>query len=139
MLWRVGGVRDVATLAAAILHDTIEDTRTTPEELESAFGPEVRALVQEVTDDKSLPKARRKELQIGAPHTHQGAIIKLADKISNVHDITHSPPSDWPIERRIEYFDWSEKVVDGLRGNNKALEDRFDEMLRIGRAELTGG
>ena len=90
-----GGVTDLVTLQGAILHDTIEDTETTPEELERHFGPAVRQLVAEVTDDKGLSKGDRKRLQIEhAPHLSlQAQQIKIADKTANVYDITASPPA----------------------------------------------
>ena len=134
----VGGITDLTTLQAAVLHDTIEDTQTTSEELESRFGPEVRRLVEEVTDDERLPKAERKRLQIErAPHLSPKAkLIKIADKISNVRDVTHFPPTHWPHQRRCEYLDWAEKVVDGLRGSNPAVEALFDQTLQAGRQIL---
>jgi guanosine-3',5'-bis(diphosphate) 3'-pyrophosphohydrolase len=137
-LWRVGNVRDAAVLAAAVLHDTIEDTETTATELEAAFGEEVAGLVMEVTDNKSLPKEVRKQLQIDhAPDKSPGAKqIKLADKLCNVHDISSSPPAHWPLQRREEYLDWTEKVVSGLRGANKELEDLYDDLLKNARARL---
>jgi guanosine-3',5'-bis(diphosphate) 3'-pyrophosphohydrolase len=133
-----GGISDMAILQAAVLHDTIEDTETTGEELEMAFGPEVRNFVEEVTDDKSLPKAQRKQLQIEhAPHLSAGARqIKLADKISNIRSIGHCPPTDWPLTRCREYLVWAERVVTGLRGANAALEARFDEVLAESRRRL---
>lgn len=139
LLASVGGVRDICILVAAVLHDTLEDTETTPKELEREFGRTVRLLVQEVTDDKSLPKEQRKCLQIEhAPHLSPGAkLIKLADKVSNVRDITDNPPSSWSLERRGAYLDWAENVVAGFRGIDQALEDRFDDVLRRGR-ELVG-
>jgi guanosine-3',5'-bis(diphosphate) 3'-pyrophosphohydrolase len=138
LLARVGGVTDLVTLQGAILHDTIEDTDTSPEELECEFGAEVRRVVEEVTDDKKLPKADRKRLQIEhAPHTSERARhIKLADKISNVRSVTHTPPANWPLARRQEYLDWTERVVDGLRGSNPALENLYDELLAEGRRLL---
>ncbi|MEW6729961.1 MAG: HD domain-containing protein [Acidobacteriota bacterium] len=138
LLWRVGQVRDVTILTAAILHDTIEDTDTNPIEIESLFGKEVLSLVQEVSDDKSLPKEIRKQLQVQkAPYKSIGAKhIKLADKICNVHDISHSPPSNWSLQRRKEYLDWTEKVVAGLRGSNQALEDYYDHTLAQAREML---
>jgi GTP diphosphokinase / guanosine-3',5'-bis(diphosphate) 3'-diphosphatase len=138
ILWRVGGVRDMTTLVASLLHDTIEDTETSQDELRQKFGEGVLNLVMELTDDKSLPKAERKQQQIvNAPHKSQQARqIKLADKISNVHDITHFPPSDWPHQRKLDYLDWSEKVIDGLRGHNPALEEYYDRVLAEGRALL---
>ncbi|MFZ5881459.1 MAG: HD domain-containing protein [Chloroflexota bacterium] len=131
----IGGVEDPSLLAAALLHDTIEDTGTQPEEIEAGFGAEVLSLVLEVTDDKSLPKARRKQLQIDhAPHiSSQAKLLKLADKICNIHDILHAPPSDWPLQRKREYLLWTEQVVTGLRGTNSALEQRYDELLAEGK------
>jgi len=138
ILWRVGAVRDMPTLVAALLHDTIEDTETSTEELEMLFGAEVLALVLEVTDDKSQPKATRKQLQIEhAPYLSDRArLIKLADKINNVYDVSHDPPSDWSSKRRMEYLDWAEAVVAGLRGINVTLEAHFDAVLREAREIL---
>lgn len=138
MLWRVGGVRDVTTLVAALLHDTIEDTKTTPEEIEALFGPDVLSVVLEVTDDKSLPKAQRKHLQVEhAPHLSERAkLIKLADKIDNVTDISRDPPPNWSHERLEEYVTWAEAVVAGVRGVNPALEARFDAVVQEARETL---
>jgi guanosine-3',5'-bis(diphosphate) 3'-pyrophosphohydrolase len=133
MLWRVGAVRDCVTLVAAALHDTVEDTGTQPEEIELEFGPEVRGVVMEVTDDKSLPKEVRKQLQIEhAGHKSLRAKqVKLADKITNVRDMLVSPPADWPETRRREYVIWARAVVAGLRGANPALEAEFDRVVGV--------
>jgi guanosine-3',5'-bis(diphosphate) 3'-pyrophosphohydrolase len=138
LLARVGGVRDVEVLAAAVLHDTVEDTETSPAELEAAFGARVRALVAEVTDDKKLDKQARKQLQIEhAPHLSRDAQqIKLADKTSNVREIAESPPAGWSLERRLEYLDWADAVVDGCRGANPALERHFDRIVAEARDTL---
>ena len=122
-LHSVGEVSDIPTLVAAILHDTIEDTETTDDEIRIAFGDDIASLVLEVTDDKKLPKQERKRLQIETASNKSKAAkqIKLSDKICNVRDITNSPPHDWPLERRIEYLNWTEQVVSGLRGANEAL------------------
>ncbi|MEK7723062.1 MAG: HD domain-containing protein [Acidobacteriota bacterium] len=127
----IGKIEDYEILMAAILHDTVEDTETTAEELTELFGENVCSMVLEVTDDKSLPKERRKELQIEhAPHLSVGAKhVKLADKISNVSDVLNNPP-DWTDERKTEYIAWAGKVVDGLRGTNKDLEDYFDNLVK---------
>jgi GTP diphosphokinase / guanosine-3',5'-bis(diphosphate) 3'-diphosphatase len=134
-LWTIGGVRDATLLLASILHDTIEDTETSPDEIKAEFGEDVLALVLEVTDDKSLPKQVRKQLQVEtAPHkTHNAKLLKLADKICNVRDITASPPLDWSLERRQEYLLWTETVVAGLRGVNEKLESYYDDLLRNGK------
>jgi guanosine-3',5'-bis(diphosphate) 3'-pyrophosphohydrolase len=138
VLWRVGGVREITTLVAALLHDTVEDTGTRPEEIRERFGEEVLALVMEVTDDKSLPKPERKRLQIvNAPHKSRAARqIKLADKANNVRDLTLTPPASWSLERKREYLDWTEQVVNGLRGPNPELEAYYDQILAEGRARL---
>jgi len=138
ILARVGGVSDLAVLQAALLHDTLEDTETTVEELDEKFGPEVRRLVQEVTDDKSLPNAERKRLQVEhAPHLSRGAQqIKIADKISNLGDITADQPAAWSWERKRDYLDWAEKVVAGCRGCCPPLEEHFDQVLKERRAAL---
>jgi guanosine-3',5'-bis(diphosphate) 3'-pyrophosphohydrolase len=132
LLWTVGQVRDVKIIQAAILHDTLEDTDTTREDLETLFGREVLEMVGEVTDDKSMPKAQRKQLQIEhAPHLSPGAKqIKLADKISNVQALTSFPPADWTSQRIREYVAWAREVVCGLRGCNKSLEAQFDETAK---------
>jgi len=129
------GVTDDTALLAAILHDTIEDTKTTREELVAAFGEAVAACVMEVTDDKSLPKDRRKELQVEhAAHMSRSAkLVKLADKICNLRDIVDSPPADWPEKRRQEYVVWCKRVVDELRGVSPALERTFDEQYARGK------
>ncbi len=139
LLARVGGVRDVEVLLAAILHDTIEDTETSPAELADAFGARVCGLVAEVTDDKSLPKEERKRLQeLHAPQLSRDAKqIKLADKISNVREMGASPPDGWPLERRREYIRWARSVVDGCRGANTALERHFDRVAAEAESALT--
>jgi len=128
LLAREGGVSDPVILAAAILHDTVEDTETTAAELEREFGPAIAAIVMEVTDDKSLLKAERKRLQVEhAAHISHGAkLVKLADKICNVRDMNRAPPADWNLARRREYFDWARDVVDRMRGTQARLESLFD-------------
>lgn len=139
LLANIGKVSDYDILIAAILHDTVEDTETTPEELAERFGEKVSGYVLEVTDDKDLPKAERKQMQIEhAPHLSHGAKqIKLADKISNITDITKNPPHDWEHERKIQYIDWGEAVVAGLRGANENLERYFDELVVKARGKFS--
>lgn len=127
-----GAVLDATVIAAALLHDTMEDTETTFEELRGHFGDEIAQIVAEVTDTKWLAKTSRKQLQIAkAANASEGArLVKLADKISNLRDIIASPPADWSIERKREYFDWAKAVVDQIRGTNSNLERRFDQLYR---------
>ncbi|MEX2239760.1 MAG: HD domain-containing protein [Burkholderiales bacterium] len=124
-----GGLCDPALLAAAVLHDTLEDTETTYEELKERFGLPVAAVVLEVTDDKTLPKKERKRLQIrhAAGISRRAKLVKLADKICNVRDVAASPPQSWPLRRRRQYFDWAKAVVNRMRGTHRKLERLFDE------------
>jgi GTP diphosphokinase / guanosine-3',5'-bis(diphosphate) 3'-diphosphatase len=128
VLWHEGGVREPRVLCAALLHDTVEDTETSAEELQKVFGRAIARVVLEVTDDKLLPKAERKRRQVDhAPHLSRAAkLVKLADKICNLRDIAASPPATWSLRRRRQYFDWAKNVVDGLRGVNRRLEAAFD-------------
>ena len=101
-------------IAAAWLHDTVEDCPPTSfQEITGIFGSNVSDIVRELTDDKSLPKQRRKDLQIfKAPQkTPMAALVKLADKSSNVLAIAKSPPSGWSLQRRLEYIEWAKTVV----------------------------
>jgi len=138
ILAEIGGVEDFDVLQAALLHDTIEDTETDRDELETHFGSRVSAIVLEVSDDKSLDKRDRKAKQVEhAPHLSLAAqSLKLADKISNVFDVAFSKPVDWAPERQLEYFGWASQVVAGLRGCNSALEAEFDRQLAESRSTV---
>jgi len=122
------GITDTSVICAALLHDTIEDTETTFNELVHHFGQEVADLVLDVTDDKSLPKDERKQHQIDHAGTisEKARLVKLADKIANLRDIAASPPANWDTKRKQEYFDWARRVVDQIRGTHPALEALFD-------------
>lgn len=129
-----GNVDNEKILLGAILHDTVEDTETTFKDLEDIFGSEIADIVKEVTDDKTLPKATRKELQIehavhASPYAKQ---IKIADKICNIRDILRTPPADWSVERKRDYLDWTGKVVAGCRGINHHLDQVYDAALAEG-------
>jgi GTP diphosphokinase / guanosine-3',5'-bis(diphosphate) 3'-diphosphatase len=130
-LWGKGGIRDVGTLVAGILHDILEDTDTSPKELQREFGPEVCSIVEELTDDKEMPRAARKLMQMenSGNLSRRAKYVRIADKISNVEDIVHSPPARWSLERREDYVTWAGKVVDGLRGANETLEQHFDKVF----------
>jgi len=138
LMAEIGQIDDPELLTAALLHDTVEDTSTTPVELETAFGQRIRKLVEEVSDDKSLPKAERKARQIEHARTlsDDATIIKLGDKIANVLDVTHTPPSNWDIRQRREYLDWAESVIGNCRKVNPALEAYFRSVLSDGRKSL---
>ncbi len=138
VLTEIGAVFDPTILTAAILHDTVEDTSTRPEEVSELFGSKVSALVKEVTDDKRLPRFVRKKLQIehAANLSDAAKQIKLADKISNMRDLLENPPLYWNTRRKLEYIDWAEQVANGLRNVNKMLEDAFDELVSAGKGKF---
>lgn len=117
-------VTDPVVIVAAILHDTVEDTDTTFEELETVFGMPVADIVREVTDDKSLRKEKRKQQQIdnASSISYEAKLVKLADKICNLRDMRSSPPAGWDLERRREYFDWCKAVIDQMQGTHEQLE-----------------
>jgi len=128
LLAEATGGEDTNLVIAGLLHDAIEDTGATKGDIEKAFGADVASLVVAVTDDKSLPKAERKRRQVeNAPgKTGRAKMLKIADKTSNLRDIAADPPADWPAERKREYVDWAGLVVEGCRGINSGLEQRFD-------------
>ena len=134
------GVTDADVLCAAVLHDVIEDCAHSDAEraereaeIEAQFGPQVLDIVRDVTDDKDLPRAERKQQQIDHARqlVHGAKLVKLADKTANLRDVAHNPPATWPLERRREYFDWAKQVVDGLRGVHPTLEGAFDAAYRM--------
>ncbi len=138
LLANFGKVSDEDMIVAALLHDTVEDCDVSFEEIAENFGSVVADYVRELTDDKSLAKAERKRLQIEhAPHLSRGAKqIKLADKISNIRDVTTNPPDGWDLQRRRGYVEWGEKVVAGLRGSNADLEKEFDAVVEKAKLSM---
>ena len=129
---------DPELVAAGWLHDTIEDTETTREELAERFSERVADLVVECTDDMSLPKPVRRERQIAdAPHKSPDAkLIKIADKISNIRARILPNPSDAERDDLIDYVTWAEKVVAGCRGGNAILDRTFDDTVKLARSML---
>ncbi len=140
MLACEGEVTDIELLIAALLHDTVEDTETTFEELEELFGSAVKDLVFEVTDDKSLEKKVRKQLQVehAAGASDRAKQLKVADKTSNIRDIDAHNPDRWDLDRKLEYLRWGENVVQHCRGVNPKLDHSFDRALRAARQRLGG-
>ena len=132
ILYSEGGVSDATVIAAAILHDTVEDTQTTTDELRGHFGPEVARIVSEVTDAKFVGKAARKRIQVArAGHiSRAAALVKLADKISNLRSVLAAPPIGWSLRRRQQYFEWAGEVVGRIRHVSPKLARQFDAVYR---------
>src|SRR4051794_4958803 len=129
---------DAELVAAGWLHDTLEDTETTTEELSARFSDRVASLVIECTDDMNLPKAERRRRQVvDAPRKSADAkLIKIADKISNIGARIRSNPTAEQRADLIEYTDWAEQVVAGCRGGNAYLDEIFDDVVQRARASL---
>lgn len=138
LLVNVGNVEDYDTLIAALLHDTVEDTDATREEIAEKFGEEVASIVMEVTDDKSLSKSERKQKQVEhAPNlSTEAKQLKICDKISNIRDVLENPPDGWSKERRLEYVQWGGRVVNGMRGVNEDLEKHFDKLVAEAKKKI---
>ncbi len=130
--------RDPDLVAAGLLHDTLEDTGTSREELRDTFGREIADLVAEVTDDKRLPQGERKELQVQtAPgKSARARMLKIADKTSNLRSILASPPVGWSRRRKVEYFEWARRVVEACGAVNERLVGLFREAYDAGTRSL---
>lgn len=131
-------VADESILIAALLHDTVEDTDTTFEEIADRFGSLVCDIVAEVTDDKSLEKAVRKQQQIdhASGLSDRAKLLKLADKTANLRNVATAPPAGWSPARIDEYLEWGKAVIDRLRGIHPQLEALFDEAYQQGKAKV---
>jgi (p)ppGpp synthase/HD superfamily hydrolase len=129
LLVDIGKIHDPVVLAAALLHDPIEDTDATEQELIDAFGSKIASVVMEVTDNKAFSYEERKRLQIvsGPTKSLEAKLVKLADKLYNLRDLLVDPPIGWSNERIAKYFSWSYDVVAGIRGTNEALEAELDK------------
>ncbi|MBS0519942.1 MAG: bifunctional (p)ppGpp synthetase/guanosine-3',5'-bis(diphosphate) 3'-pyrophosphohydrolase [Proteobacteria bacterium] len=138
LLAEATGGGDVVLLMGGLLHDTIEDTDATFEDLLERFGPEVAALVAEVTDDKGLPRDERKRRQVEtAPgKSRRAKLLKIADKTSNLRGLMTSPPTGWTETRLADYVDWAEQVVRSCRGLNAALDAAFDAAYAQAKARF---
>jgi len=132
LLMTIGNVRDPDIIIGALLHDSVEDTQTTFEEIGTKFGRRIEGFVRELTDDKSLSKGERKRLQIehATGKSAGAAQIKLADKLYNLTDLKNSPPKGWDKDRINAYFRWAKDVVDRLPWVNKPLKDAVDKKLQ---------
>ncbi|PIC54786.1 hypothetical protein L5515_002804 [Caenorhabditis briggsae] len=124
-------VYDPVTLAGAVLHDVVEDTKTTLEEIQKEFGDEVLEVVKECTDDKGLAKQERKKLQIEnyGKHSHRAKLVHLADKLYNLRDLERKAPIGWDKKRVTEYFKWAREVIGQMKGTNESLEYALDDVI----------
>ena len=129
-LWEEGQIRSLNVLIAALLHDTLEDTDTTADEIEKCFGPRVRYTVEELTNDPNLSSLENKQRQVDhAPHLSLNAqLVKLADRLYNIRDL-RSPPPNWDENHINSYFNWGQKLLNALKGTNERLEQALQEEI----------
>lgn len=126
------GVTDTATLCAAVLHDTIEDTLVTQDQLLEEFGHEIAIIVTECSDNKSLPKEIRKQQQIEHARvvSTEAKLVKAADKLSNLSDLELNPPPTWTKEYIDGYFTWSYAVWLELKGKNDQIDNKLEALFK---------
>ena len=120
---------DTDMLIAAILHDVVEDTSASYEDVAKNFGERVAEIVRENSDDMTLPKAERRRARIaGMPlKSREARLIKMADVISNLRAIAVSPPAGWPADRKFGYLEGCRQLIDAGRGTDAAIERTFDQ------------
>ncbi|MCU0432756.1 MAG: HD domain-containing protein [Bacteroidia bacterium] len=125
-------VTDEELLSAAVLHDVVEDTHVTAIQLEQRYSKRISTIVVELTDDKHQGKSERKLLQVENAHqlSPEARLIRISDKICNVHDMHLAPPMNWAVTERLNYVTWALSVVDQIRGTDARLEKAFDDEVR---------
>ena len=125
---RYGGSE--SAIAAAWLHDVVEDCDPEIEDIENLFGSKVAKIVAEVTDDKSLSKQDRKARQVkNAPYkSEEACLVKWADKICNLLSIANSPPP-WDKARKMEYIEWAREVASGLPYSTSTTRQEFEDAI----------
>lgn len=138
ILKTIGKIHDDEILAAAILHDVIEDTDATYSDLKNIFNEKVATIVLEVTDEKDAPKPERKQSQIdnASKLSSEARLIRIADKICNIQDVCGADAPDWDYDRKYEYIEWAKAVVDQIKGTHEDLENYFYDEHRWGRLKL---
>lgn len=135
-----GGENEIEIWIAAILHDTVEDTDATLEEIEKLFSSRISKLVAEVTDNKSLPKVEREKLQVShaAEISKEAKLIKMADKLHNLTSFLYVPPAGWSAKEIQGYFVWSKAVMDNCKNVNEYLENKLNYLFNEGKFSLNG-
>lgn len=111
-------VTDTALLCAAALHDVVEDTAATIEDIEEKFGADVAAVVGAVTDDQNMPREERRARQLHillnttpVSLRRRARLLRMADKTSNLRSLRQCYPcAEWPIERAEAYISFCKDV-----------------------------
>ncbi len=127
------GIDDIELLTAAALHDVLRDTEVEAAALHEQYGARVAGIVEEINADSELSRIdRREELPARVVNfSEEAQLIKLAEKISNLTDLSVEVPVGWSRQRRRDYFDWTAEVTQPLRGRNELLDEWLDEALAL--------
>ena len=122
-----GSIDCVNTICAALLHDTLEDTETSPAELEMHFGKVITSIVMEVSNDMTLNSQQRRvyELEKVASLSHAAKLVKIADKLANIRDVSTMPPANWTLEKKQNYFDFALEIVNKVGDASPHLHQIF--------------
>jgi len=128
ILREVAGVTDESILSAGLLHDMIEDSEVSYDDLEKAFGVRIAGLVAELTNDKRLPKQlSREDLIRRLPGMSQeAALIKLADIYSNAQDMGSA---DWTEERKAKYLVYLRRIVETISKSKPTLSPKLEKSI----------
>jgi (p)ppGpp synthase/HD superfamily hydrolase len=134
------GHDDIEAIAAAVLHDVLEDTEVTEPELAARFGPRVTALVKELTDapdwlDLPLLDRKARQAEKMARGSIEARVIKIADQLSNIGDLCMAFGA-WPQAHNRAYLAGAQTVVDACRGVAPRLEAAFDAVAKDFQAAL---
>lgn len=129
-----------AAVAAAWLHDCIEDCAVVDAEIRVAFGDTVADLVGELTDPPCTPRAQRRRLQVetAARKSPQARLIKIADKTSNLRSVAMSPPRAWDAARKLGYVRWGVAVVAALPAPPEGALATFLDVVETARRASAG-
>ncbi|KAM3718084.1 Guanosine-3',5'-bis(diphosphate) 3'-pyrophosphohydrolase MESH1 [Dirofilaria immitis] len=131
ILTNEGQITDTATIIAAILHDIVEDTKTTDKEIRETFGDEVADIVKECTVVKSVKREIRmkSQLQKASELSHKAKLVQLADKLYNIRDIERCIPFGWTKQNVTEYVLFAKNLLSSIRGIHGPLENALDDAI----------
>ena len=127
----MAGVVDEDVIAAAVLHDVVEDCGVSVADISARFNPRIGLIVQEVSDDPALSGMARKDAQVVKVGmiSPEGKLIKVADKICNLQDVLYRPPVTWDDARKAAYFDFAERVFNAANIKNPYLVECFNDLM----------
>jgi guanosine-3',5'-bis(diphosphate) 3'-pyrophosphohydrolase len=127
ILTEEGGINCLDTICASLLHDTLEDTDTSSDELKKHFGDVIASIVMEVSNDMTLSSQQRRvyELEKVVSLSHKAKLVKIADKLANIRDVSTMPPMGWTREKKQDYFDFALEIINQIGSVSPRLHQIF--------------